>query len=143
MVVETLLAALMVTAVVPSIPSERCRGRLVLTVPLNSSQSQIATRLSSDLRVQVEKQSDNGWEVQVFRLHRGHLHGNLLYPSEHWHGAFPCQVAPWIEPDLFPNPRLIPIRSTTKRICVMVIDPASEGEGFAQHFTGGKLEVWW
>ncbi len=143
MMAGTILTALLVAAAALASPNDRgCPGHLVLIVPLNSSQSQFASKLTSELRVRVEKQPDNGWEVQVFRRHRGHVHGNLLYP-ERWHGAFPCQVVPWGNEDLFPNPRIIPIRSSTKSICVMVIDPTAEGEGFRRDFTAGKLEIWW
>ena len=117
-----------------------CSGKVSIGFPLTASQSSYSADLDGRFVLHVAKDPD-GWEVGVFRKADHRFRDNLLYPGRNWHGAFPCQIVALVDPDIFPNERVIPIRGTKKVVCVRLIDPVVAGSGDQRYFSAGHVEV--
>ena len=123
-------------------PEPSCSGPLLLKMPLASRKATFKARAASGVSIIVVPDTD-GWEVQAFGAADPHHKDNLLYPAGNWHGAFPCQVQPSLAPDIFPSPRVIPIRGVNASLCLRLLSPQVQGTSASAHFTGGSLEVVW
>jgi hypothetical protein len=116
-----------------------CAGKPHLSFSISAKEESFHSSLGGGLEAFVVR-DDRGWEVQVFRTSDRQHRENLLYPPN-WHGAFPCQIQPGVGPELFPDERLIPIRTTSRSLCIRLIGVKSSGAGADRHYTSGTVTV--
>ena len=115
-----------------------CVGKVVLSFPLTADSSPVPVPLGQGLRLDTDRY-EQGWDLLVFRSGSD---DNLLAPKGNWHGAQPVQVSVYML-TIYPNERIIPIRSTSTSICVRILNARTEGVGNHEHFTNGAVEVRW
>ena len=115
-----------------------CAGKVVLSFPLAAETPPARVRLGRDLLLDTERY-EHGWDLVVFRTGND---DNLLAPVRDWHGAQPFQISVYMM-SIYPNERIIPIRSTPATICVRILNARTEGTGNREHFIGGVVEVRW
>ena len=117
----------------------QCHGKLRLTFSLLAKEAAFHSSLEGDLELYAVRDG-SGWEIQVFNSSDHRRRDNLLYP-EHWHGAFPCQLQPAVHSDVFPDERVIQVRSTSLSICVKLIGLKTTGESSERRYGGGTVEI--
>ena len=115
-----------------------CDGKVVLSFPLAAETSPKPAPLGRSLLLSAERY-EQGWDLVVSRSGSD---DNLLAPTRNWHGAQSFQVSVYLM-SVYPNERIIPIRSTSSSICVRILNARTEGAGNSEHFVNGEVEVRW
>ena len=115
-----------------------CTGATIMSLPLAAASAPAAVQLGDDLLLRVEP-DDGGWELEVVDS-KGDMRGNLLAAIRNWHGAQPFLVTAYMA-SLYPNERVLPIRGTTKTLCIRLVDPRIEEKGADARYVAGTMEV--
>jgi hypothetical protein len=85
---------------------------------------------------------EGGWDLEVHRSGDTARQDNLLAPSRNWHGAQAFQVTVYMT-SIYPNERVIPIRSASTSVCIRIMNARLEGDGFDRRYVDGVVEVRW
>jgi len=81
------------------------------------------------------------WDVDVSR---SDFNDYLLYPTENWHGAYPCQILPWsFSRKYFPDERVIRVRGYERWVRILLVDAKVSGAQGSERFTNGRVQIYW
>ena len=133
--------SVLVIAVLMAATSVNAQPREVLTLDLTSTQKRVQANTGDGFVVRIDNLNDTGWGWEIGVYRRG-SEDNLLYPKGIWHGAFPCQIVAGPN-QVFPDERVIQVRSTLKTLTVQLSGVLFEGTEPHYRFTGGLARVLW
>ena len=139
MKISAMVVALLIFVVPVLASGGRCAGKVRLTFSVLAKETSFHSSVGPGLEAYVVRDG-RGWEVQVFAVSDRKHRDNLLYPPR-WHGAYPCQIQPGVGPEVFPDTRTIPIRTTTRSLCIRLIGVKTNGDDVAPLFTTGRVEL--
>lgn len=122
-------------------PQNACVGEVIMSFPLAATSAPAPVHLGRAFVLQALA-GHGGWDLEVYRSRDKQRGDNLLAPIRNWHGAQAFQVTPYMA-GIYPNERIIPIRSTASAICVRILNARIEGNEFEQRWVDGVVEVRW